>query len=135
MVDIVTQVAIIHIPMTDDSSSDPDFVPPAPDVTFEERGHVAPSLSAPAPVIEHATPAPVDVCTAPVRMIEHVAPSLVIDHVAPLSVATGVFTDFENPQFPVLAVEPAASQVVDSFSSGVERVHRGLVNPKNSFFR
>ena len=47
-------------------------------------------------------------CTAPARLFEHVAP--------------GVFTDFLNPQFPVLAVEPAASQVVDSFSSGVERV-------------
>ena len=82
------------------------------------------SPSAPVPVIEHATPAPVDVCTAPARMIEHVAPSPVIDYIAPPSATTGVFTDFENPQFSFLAVEAAASQVVDSFSSGVERVHR-----------
>ena len=62
------------------------------------------------------------------------APSPVVNYVAPPSAATGVFTDFENPQFSVLAVEPAASQVVDSFSSGVERVHRGLVNPQISIF-
>ena len=58
------------------------------------------------------------VCTAPAQMIEHVAPSPVIDCTAPLSATTGVFTDFENPQFSILAVEAAASQVVDSFSSG-----------------
>ena len=57
------------------------------------------SPSAQVPVIEHATPALVDVCTAPARMIEHVAPLPVIDYIAPPSAATGVFTDFENPQF------------------------------------
>ena len=81
----------------------------------------------PLPVIEHATPAPVDDCTVPPRMIEHGAPSPVIDHIAPPSAATGVFTGFENQQFPVLPVEAAASQVVGSFSSGVERVQEYTV--------
>ena len=108
--------------MTDDSSSDPVFVAPTTDNTFEDRVHVAPSLSAPMPVVEHATPAPVDVCTETARLIEHVAPSPVIDCIAPVSAASGVSADFENPQFPVLAVEPAVSQVVDSFSFGVMRV-------------
>ena len=65
-------------------------------------------------------------CAAPARLIEHVAPSPVIDYIAPFSAASGVSTDFENPHFPVLVVEPAESQVVDSFSSGVLRVQLAM---------
>ena len=99
-----------------------NFAPDPAAATFAATASLSAPATAieyviPSPVIEHATPAPVDVCTAPARLIEHVAP--------------GVFTDFENQQFPVLAVEPATSQVVDSFSSGVER-EQFAVEPSTS---
>ena len=53
MVDTATQVGIIHFSVTDDSSSDPEFVAPAPDVTFEQQ----------VPVTENVVPAPADACT------------------------------------------------------------------------
>ena len=81
MVDTAHQVGIIHFTMTDDLSSDPDFVAPAPDVACYEKVSVieytAPGLdvthTAPALVIEFV---PDDTHAAPAPVIKHVSVAL-----------------------------------------------------------
>ena len=75
MVDAAVQVGIIHFSMTDDSSSDPDFVAPTPDATIEER----------VPVTENVVPAPADTCTPAAPAGQHVAPAPAITYATPAS--------------------------------------------------
>ena len=127
MVNAATQVGIIHFPMTDDSSSDPDFAASAPDDACDEQvsvtEYVAPApdvtYTAPAPVIEyvpddaHATPAsliqhivlaPEDTYAVPAPLIEHVS-------VAPVSQVNRDTRGLVNPQFSTARVEVTQQEI------------------------
>ena len=133
MVNAATQVGIIHFSMTDDSSSDPDFAAPAPDVACDEQvsvtEYVAPApdvtYTAPAPVIEHVT---VDTYAAPA----HLAPAPVIEYIAPsptesypsffpsFSQLNEAITWLVNPQFSVTAGETSQERIQEQIVEPIE---------------